>query len=86
MKRLPVVLMSSIFFLLFSAGYLFAQPAAKALVDDACSKCHWIKKVYSADKNAAEWEKTVDRMIKKGANIKPEDKDAVIKYLNTLNK
>jgi hypothetical protein len=49
--------MSSLFFLLFSAGYPFAQPAAKALVDDACSKCQGIKKVYSADKNAAEWRK-----------------------------
>ena len=72
--------------MVFSAGFAFTQPPAKALVDDACSECHSIKRVYSANKNAAEWGITLDRMIKKGAQIKPEEKDAVIKYLNTLNK
>jgi hypothetical protein len=70
----------------FSAGFAFAQPPAKALVDDACSKCHSIKRVYSANKNLAEWGITLDRMIKKGAKIKPEERDPVLKYLNTLNK
>jgi hypothetical protein len=70
----------------FSAGFAFAQPPAKALVDDACSKCHNTKRIYSANKNLAQWEITLDRMIKKGAKIKPEERDPVLKYLNTLNK
>lgn len=86
MKIFSSVLISAVGLVVFSAGFAFAQPAAKALVDDACSKCHGIKKVYSANKNAAEWEITLDGMIKKGAKIKPEERDAVLKYLNTLNK
>jgi hypothetical protein len=86
MKRFFVVLISGIFLLMLATTSLFAQPAAKSLVDDECSKCHSTKRIYSANKKAGEWEKTVDKMIKKGAKIKPEEKDAVIKYLNTLNK
>jgi hypothetical protein len=86
MKRFFVFLVSGISLLMFTTTTLFAQPATKSLVDNECSKCHNLKRVYSANKKAGEWEKTVDRMIKKGAKIKPEEKDAVIKYLNTLNK
>ncbi len=86
MKRAFTVLVSGIFLCSLTVGAAFAQPAGKAIVDNACSKCHGIKKVESATKNAAEWEATLDRMIKKGAKVKPEEKDAVLKYLNTLNK
>ena len=84
--RIFTVLISGIFFCVFFSGAAFAQPAGKAIVDNACSKCHGIKKVESASKNAAEWEATLDRMIKKGAKVTPEKRDAVLKYLNTLNK
>ena len=80
------VLISVVVLVVFSTVFAFAQLAVKTLVDDACSKCHGIKKVYSANKNAAEWGITLDGMIKKGAKIKPEERDAVLKYLNTLNK
>jgi hypothetical protein len=86
MRRFLVVLLSGIFLLLPATAPLFAQQAAKSLVDIECSQCHSTKRIYSANKKAGEWEKTVDRMIKKGAKIKSEEKDAVIKYLNTLNK
>jgi len=86
MKRFFVFLISGVFLLIFTTAALFAQPAVKSLVDSECSKCHNLKRVYSANKKAGEWETTVDRMINKGAKIKPEEKDAVIKYLNTLNK
>ena len=58
----------------------------KVLVDQSCTKCHGIKKVESAKKNAAEWEAQLDRMIKKGAVVKPTDRAAVLQYLNSLNK
>jgi ABC-type microcin C transport system permease subunit YejB len=86
MKRFSSVLISVVVLVVFSAGFAFAQPPVKALVDDACSKCHSIKRVYSANKNLAEWGITLDRMIKKGAKINPEERDTVLKYLNTLNK
>jgi hypothetical protein len=86
MKKFIGVLVSCTFLFLIVASPALAQPAAKDLVEKACSKCHGIGKVNKASKDAAAWEKTVDRMIKKGAAIKPEEKDAVIQYLSTLNK
>lgn len=86
MKRAFAVLVSGMFLCALSVGAAFAQPAGKAIVDNACSKCHGIKKVESATKNAAQWEATLDRMIKKGAKVAPAERDAVLKYLNTLNK
>ena len=86
MKRFSSVLISVVVLVVFFAGFAFAQPPAKAIVDDACSKCHNTKRIYSANKNLAEWGITLDRMIKKGAKIKPEERDPVLKYLNTLNR
>jgi hypothetical protein len=86
MKRFSSVLISVVVLVVFFAGFAFAQPPAKAIVDDACSKCHNTKRIYSANKNLAEWGITLDRMIKKGAKINPEERDTVLKYLNTLNR
>jgi hypothetical protein len=71
---------------IFSTSTIFAQQSAKDIVDRECSKCHTLKRIYSASKNAAAWGKTLDAMIKEGADIKPEEKDPVLKYLDTLNK
>lgn len=84
MKRAFVVLASAIFLWALSVGVALAQPDGKAIAGIACSKCHGIKKVASAKKNASEWEVTLDRMIKKGAKVEPEERDAVLKYLQTL--
>jgi len=86
MRSYILGLISCIVSLLFAVSFAFAQPAGKAIVENACAKCHGLSRVNSAKKDIAGWEKTVDRMIKKGANVKPEEKDAVLKYLATLNK
>jgi hypothetical protein len=86
MKKALVVLISGMFLCALSGGVAFAQLAGKAIVEKACSKCHGLKKVTSANKNAAQWEATLDKMIKKGAQVTPGERDAVLKYLNTLNK
>ncbi|HPK53453.1 MAG TPA: hypothetical protein PK114_03275 [Smithellaceae bacterium] len=86
MKKLFTVFVCCAFLFSIAAFSTWAQPAAKALVEKECARCHGIAKVNKASKDAAAWEKTVDRMIKKGANIKAEEKDAVIKYLSTLNR
>ena len=86
MKKVLAVGASGIFLCVLTAGVAWAQPAGKAIVDQACTKCHGIKKVESAKKNAAEWEATLERMIKKGAQVKAEEKEAVLQYLKTLNK
>jgi cytochrome c5 len=86
MKNIFVVGIGCIFLFLFTATSVFAQQAAKAIVDTACSKCHNTKRIYAANKDAAAWETTLDRMMKKGAAIKPAEKDAVLNYLKSLNK
>lgn len=86
MKKTFAVLFSGVFLCGLSVGFVFAQPAGKAIVDNACSKCHSTKRVESADKKPAEWETTLDRMIRKGAKVTPGERAAVLQYLNTLNK
>lgn len=86
MKKALAVLVSGIFLSALSVGVAFAQPAGKAIVDTVCSKCHNTERIYKANKKPVEWEATLERMIKKGAKVKPEEKDTVLKYLNTLNK
>ena len=81
-----VILVNGAFLFLLTASPALAQSGVKVLVEKECTRCHGISKVNKASKDAAAWEKTVNRMIKKGAAIKPEEKDDVIKYLSTLNK
>ncbi|MGV8057077.1 MAG: hypothetical protein AB2L12_03435 [Smithellaceae bacterium] len=86
MEKTVTVLTVCTFLLLFITCPVSAQPDVKALVDKECTKCHNLGRVNKASKDIAAWGKTVDRMVKKGANINAEEKDAVIKYLGTLNK
>jgi hypothetical protein len=86
MKKTFALLSSGLFLLTLSAGWVFAQPAGKAIVDRACVKCHDTKRIESATKKAAEWEATLNRMISKGAAVKPAEREIVLKYLATLNK
>jgi len=86
MKKALAVLVSGIFVSVLFVGAAFAQPAGKAIVDNVCSKCHNTERIYKANKKPAEWEATVEKMTKKGAKVKPEEKDTILKYLNTLNK
>lgn len=86
MKKIFSVLVASSFLFITTVGFALAQTAGKALVDKACIKCHGIKRVETAKKNATEWEATLDRMIKKGADVNPAERTAVLQYLKTLNK
>ncbi len=86
MKNFIVVLVSYAFLFTLMVSPAAAQPETKELVEKKCSKCHNLNRIKKASKDTAAWEKTVDRMIKKGALIPPEEKDAVIKYLSALNK
>jgi cytochrome c5 len=86
MKTFFTAAICGISLLVFASMTVLAQPTGKSIVDEECSKCHDTKRIYSANKNPSEWESTVNRMIKKGAKIKPEEKAELLKYLNTLNK
>lgn len=84
MMKAFAILASGIFLCAWSASFAIAQPPGKATADKACGACHGIKKVESARKSASEWELTLDRMIKKGAKVRPEEREAVLKYLVTF--
>ena len=53
----------------------------QAIMQKACSACHNINRVTSAQKTAAQWKTTVDRMIARGAKVSPQDEQALIDYL-----
>jgi len=72
---------------LFS-GAVYAQDIvlpdgkAKPIVENACAECHGLDQVVSSGMSADDWRKTVNRMIRKGANVTPEQVDSVVDYLS----
>jgi len=55
----------------------------KAIVETVCTGCHSLNKVTSASYDRAGWEKTVERMIAKGAELDSAQKETLIDYLVT---
>jgi len=58
-----------------------APPDGQALVQQRCIQCHGLGRIQQASKTEAEWATTVARMVGKGANLSPEEQEAVIQYL-----
>ena len=56
-------------------------PEGQSLVQERCTKCHDMKRITRAKKTVEEWAATVERMVSKGANLGPVEKEAVIQYL-----
>ena len=80
-----IIFLISAFLLGILISSASAQSVAATMVEKKCSKCHNLNRINKASKDAVAWEKTVDRMIKKGSLISPEEKDSIIKYLSALN-
>ncbi len=59
---------------------------AAALLEERCSECHKPEIPKNARKSRAEWEKTVARMIDKGAKLSPDEKRALVRYLSRVYK
>jgi len=57
------------------------QLDARMLIQQRCTSCHNRTRIDKARKDRAGWEKTVDRMIKKGATLNTRERDAVIDHL-----
>src|SRR5215469_14857160 len=70
---------------------VFAQSPAPALpegpmqarVTTACTGCHESRIILQQRLSKAAWTKEVDKMIKWGALVAPEDHDAFVDYLST---
>jgi competence protein ComEA len=55
---------------------------AKSIVEGACTDCHGLDQVVQSGKSREEWRATVNRMVKKGASLTPEQIDTVVDYLS----
>jgi thiosulfate/3-mercaptopyruvate sulfurtransferase len=53
------------------------------LLKERCTVCHSLDRVYKAKKDKAGWEKTVNQMIGKGAELNDAERQAVIDYLSS---
>ena len=51
------------------------------LVQERCTVCHTLSRVERVKYTASEWQTIVDNMIQKGAQLTPDEKTIVEKYL-----
>ena len=60
---------------------LMPEGEGKALTVQQCSVCHTLQKVIASRKSLKEWERSVNDMTARGAQIFPDEAEAIIKYL-----
>ena len=65
------------------AGKLPDGPGKDAVLEFCAGACHQADKILAAQKTSSEWHATVLQMQRNGAQLFPEDVDAVSKYLAT---
>ena len=53
----------------------------KQITGELCGTCHNLQKTVVSRKTAPEWERTVYDMIRRGAQIFPDEAEQIIKYL-----
>ncbi len=58
-----------------------AEVDVEALIAEKVAGNHPLDRIYNAQKTREEWNTTLDRMIKYGAKINPEEKELIINYL-----
>ncbi|HST09841.1 MAG TPA: hypothetical protein VLL05_05665 [Terriglobales bacterium] len=49
----------------------------------ACTECHEARIIVQQRLSKAAWTKEVDKMVKWGALVEPQDKDLLVDYLST---
>lgn len=57
----------------------------RALISEKIEDCHMLDFILRQNKTKEEWSTTIDRMIGKGANINPEEKEMIIDWLISRN-
>ena len=53
----------------------------QSLVEERCTSCHDLGSVERAKKTEEEWKATVERMVRKGAQLSQAEQELVIQYL-----
>ena len=64
-----------------SADMPDAGSSAADLTRTKCTMCHTYDRVEGAQKDAAGWAATVDRMVELGLVVTPDEKQAILDYL-----
>ncbi|WP_456432790.1 hypothetical protein [Thermosulfuriphilus sp.] len=54
----------------------------EAIIKKRCSLCHTTERIYKAKFSREEWEKTVDRMIRHGAELTSEEREKIVEFLS----
>ena len=65
------------------AGKLPDGPGKDSVLEFCAGACHQADKILAAQKTGSEWHATVLQMQRNGAQLFPEDVDAVSKYFAT---
>jgi cytochrome c-type biogenesis protein CcmH/NrfF len=84
-----LVLIILVGILLVACGSSFTAPASsggssadgQTLMEQRCTVCHSADRVTSAQKTAAQWKQTVDKMINNGAQLSPSEEQTLVNYL-----
>ena len=66
----------------FADDVVLPDEKAKKLVENTCTECHGLDQVVNSQMSNEDWRKTVNRMVKKGATLSPEEIDSVVEYLS----
>ena len=53
-----------------------------SLVQVRCTVCHTVTRIETSNHTSAEWKSIVDSMIKRGAQLSPEEETVVVDYLS----
>ncbi|MBN1635962.1 MAG: hypothetical protein JW920_05580 [Deltaproteobacteria bacterium] len=71
---------------LLPTGRAMEESKAGSLVTKTCAACHSTERICKKlDKQDRKWwNKTAERMIKRGADLTPEQKDLIVQYLVDL--
>ncbi len=56
----------------------------KMLLEQRCTVCHSLDRVYAMNTDEAGWNKIIDRMTQKGANLNAEERQKVIAYRTSI--
>jgi cytochrome c5 len=58
----------------------------KALLEERCVSCHDLSRIENEKKTVDGWKSTVERMVKKGAQLSSSEQEILIKYLSEMYK
>lgn len=53
----------------------------QALLENRCTQCHGLDKSKSLTQTEAEWQATIEDMIRRGANLNDQEKQVLVAYM-----